>query len=118
MLSEFKLWYRCAHYYRSGPLKDDTIAVNGWKVTLSNFHARTHFDVYAEFYIDEPNNTIAIKPVAERSTHAYLMEKHKYRFGLKRIVNTLKIMSGIYPAYWDEEKKWLVFKYHTLPPPP
>lgn len=112
-MSKFEVWNRSVYGGRGSPLRDDAIAVRGWKLTLSRFFADAYFDLYAEFYIDVANKTIAIKPVAERTDKSYSMEKSKRRFGLKHMLNTLKIKSNIYTAYWAAEEKWLAFKYET-----
>ena len=116
-MSKLEVWNRSVYGGRSSPLQDDAIAVHGWKLTLSRFLNSTYFNLYAEFYIDAANKTIAIKPVAERTGNSYLIDKSKRRFGLKHMLNTLKIKSDTYPAYWDDVQKWLVFTYETLDSP-
>ena len=115
-MSNFVVWKR-SHAGRHYWLKGNVLAVQKHKLSLSHVFATFFESKYVEFYVDVPNKTIAIKPVAEASENSYICEKSKLRLGLRSLVSKLNIKSQLYPAYWDDTQKWIIFKYETVDNP-
>jgi len=121
LMSEFVVW-SMSTYSRGRPkLNGAVVAVQKFRVQISPIFI-AFFCAYAEFYVDASSKTIAVKPVADCTANSFLAErdkvrKNKLRFGVKRLADSLKIKSGVYPAYWDDAQKWLVFTYETLDAP-
>ena len=120
-MSEFVVWSRSTYSRGRPKLSGDVVAVQKFRVQISPVFIG-FFGAYAEFYVDADSKTIAIRPVADCTANSYLAErdkvrKNKLRFGVKRLADRLKIKSAVYPAYWDDAKKWLIFTYETLDTP-